>query len=607
MDRGDNPYEILGVEEDSSDSDIKKAYRKLALKHHPDKQSTEEDKAAANNIFAKLSHAYETLSDPVKKYDYRLAHGKKEKKATKVSKTETGTSTSTTNTSSASGRGPNVKTTTETSYEPPKPKPQPQTNSNYNYSSPSPTTTKPEKQKVPFQKRSNSWTKVRPNPAFGSPKHKQQSSTSSTDTAETKDSTSSSSTEPDTSYSYTAPPKKKTSIPAPKKASTTTDTGYSYIPSSGKAENVNPNGNPSTNVNTNVNTTLPKKKVPVKKVPNSNPNTSYSYVAPNTNTNTNTTTLPKKKVPVKQTQTNTSYSYVPPPGKSTEHVAPPPKKVDTSYNYVPPPNKVKKTFPKQKVHKQVPTKTKTKPLNGAPTATGWSRTAPTKKTTPSPSPSPTARGETIPTTPKATFQKVIPNNSVKKVAPLKTTTPAVPKKPIISKGETEYVWTRDSPNTMATITAVNHKKNKQANTNTNNPQFHDPFQVFDNVMKDEYGDGYKKSSSPSGWSDPSTFSKANSKMETKKKKKGGVLGFFGGTNKSKPNDNDVVSMTMSTKTLQHDDGRIEVKTITKIVRQDGSVERVVQSSLVEDTASTRADLPHSTTAEHHKQVPPLKQ
>jgi DnaJ-class molecular chaperone len=56
-------YRILGVPKDSSANDIKKAYRKLALKHHPDKGGKEED-------FKEISEAYDTLSDPDKRQLY---------------------------------------------------------------------------------------------------------------------------------------------------------------------------------------------------------------------------------------------------------------------------------------------------------------------------------------------------------------------------------------------------------------------------------------------------------------------------------------------------------------------------------------------------------
>lgn len=54
-------YKILGVEKDASDNDIKKAYRKLAIVHHPDKNP--DDESAAER-FKDIGEAYETLSDP---------------------------------------------------------------------------------------------------------------------------------------------------------------------------------------------------------------------------------------------------------------------------------------------------------------------------------------------------------------------------------------------------------------------------------------------------------------------------------------------------------------------------------------------------------------
>jgi len=64
-----NHYEILGVSKDSSPEDIKKAYRKLAVQYHPDKNP---DSADAEENFKKISHAYEILSDPQKKERYDL-------------------------------------------------------------------------------------------------------------------------------------------------------------------------------------------------------------------------------------------------------------------------------------------------------------------------------------------------------------------------------------------------------------------------------------------------------------------------------------------------------------------------------------------------------
>nr|POF25987.1 mitochondrial protein import protein mas5 [Quercus suber] len=60
-------YDVLGVSPDASDAQLKTAYRKGALKHHPDKNQHSEDAAEK---FKEISHAYETLSDPQKRQLY---------------------------------------------------------------------------------------------------------------------------------------------------------------------------------------------------------------------------------------------------------------------------------------------------------------------------------------------------------------------------------------------------------------------------------------------------------------------------------------------------------------------------------------------------------
>ena len=55
-------YEVLGVAKNASDEDIKKAYRKLAMKHHPDRNQGDAAKAAEEK-FKEAKEAYEMLSD----------------------------------------------------------------------------------------------------------------------------------------------------------------------------------------------------------------------------------------------------------------------------------------------------------------------------------------------------------------------------------------------------------------------------------------------------------------------------------------------------------------------------------------------------------------
>merc|ERR1719335_1343893 len=56
-------YKLLGVDKNASDNDIKKAFRKLAIKHHPDKGGDPE-------TFKEITRAHEVLSDPEKRRMY---------------------------------------------------------------------------------------------------------------------------------------------------------------------------------------------------------------------------------------------------------------------------------------------------------------------------------------------------------------------------------------------------------------------------------------------------------------------------------------------------------------------------------------------------------
>ncbi len=59
-------YDILGVRKDASEDEIRKAYKKMAIKFHPDKNSSN----LAADAFKKVSHAFTVLSNKEKKHNY---------------------------------------------------------------------------------------------------------------------------------------------------------------------------------------------------------------------------------------------------------------------------------------------------------------------------------------------------------------------------------------------------------------------------------------------------------------------------------------------------------------------------------------------------------
>ena len=63
----DDPYKVLGLPQNASDEDVKRAYRALAKKYHPDMNPGD---AEAEKKFKEASEAYAVLSDPEKRRQY---------------------------------------------------------------------------------------------------------------------------------------------------------------------------------------------------------------------------------------------------------------------------------------------------------------------------------------------------------------------------------------------------------------------------------------------------------------------------------------------------------------------------------------------------------
>ena len=61
-------YEVLGVDKSASEDEIKKAYRKIAIKYHPDRNPGNKE---AEEKFKEAAEAYDVLRDPQKRQQFR--------------------------------------------------------------------------------------------------------------------------------------------------------------------------------------------------------------------------------------------------------------------------------------------------------------------------------------------------------------------------------------------------------------------------------------------------------------------------------------------------------------------------------------------------------
>ena len=72
IDNNENLYEILGINKSASQEEIKKAYRKLSMEYHPDRNNGSE---VSTEKFKKISAAYETLGDESNRRNYDMMGG----------------------------------------------------------------------------------------------------------------------------------------------------------------------------------------------------------------------------------------------------------------------------------------------------------------------------------------------------------------------------------------------------------------------------------------------------------------------------------------------------------------------------------------------------
>jgi curved DNA-binding protein CbpA len=624
MDKGDDPYRILGVEYTATEDEIKKAYRKGALKNHPDKQTTDEERELAHDIFAKLSAAYDVLTDPVKRYDWKSANEDKLKRSKSDS-------------SSSQAAPPQRPPPPRRQNTDPAPRPPPRKNSAPPPSTaphfskpppPPPTRTTPPQSRTPPQRR----------PRGAKPPPQQRKTAAAAPPP----------APPSNAFSWT-----RSKEPNPK-ASAKPSTASSYPSAAGRKENLNVPNNSNHNNNHHNNTTKAAaasssasaypdggtgKKETVKKTSNhktkdnsypsaaaagkkenpSAPNTSYS--AGGMKEDLRSPTDKKKRTKAVPSSDSSTYSTAgvgtkedlrSPPGRSRKRNAIPSSSAttggDTSYGGAGVGTKEDFRSP---TGKKIPKKRVRTPRKNVTTATDTSYSAkPNIKEDPNKIESSYSLSGANGYPVERTYTPPRPKRGLKAAGAASISGPPLSNDSdhgTVSSRQTYAAGQERAPRERAPrrgsgssapgrksrhrdklqplrvrsrsqsprkggpadfdVRAVRVGSKKKANASNN--EVHDPFQTFEKIVRLEFGNEDFVQKNPTGdWVAKGLF--GVEKKETKLKAK--ALDYY--------DPNAVMSMSTSTKTEKRkEDGLYDVKTITKILRGDGSVETVRQASV----------------------------
>jgi curved DNA-binding protein CbpA len=566
MEKGDDPYEIIGVPYTATEEEIKKAYRKLALKYHPDRQTTDEDKETAHDTFAKISAANDTLTDPVKRYDWKQANESKMNGKATASNSSTTASSKPKNTANPSKGVPKRQNTAPATGSQRKPTNRASTgaytHTANNFGSNSSAPRRPRSVSPPRARQStpyasstgpSAFTSPRPQepkknvsapssaappPPKGplawarsnAPKHNPNSQHPMHTKQQQKEQPPWNNTSANNSDSASVKSRRSTAT-APARSST-----YSATPSSSSRPTM-----------WSRKSTAP---APASTTYSSTPGTKEEFVSPRTGG--------KKKVGKAAAKADADTSYSATPGtKEVVSPRPPAKKkaaaaaADTSYSVSNGGKPISRTTPTPSTPRKTVKQPTSSRMSFMPNLDESDHTSNVNKK------SSKAPSKTL----KSGSGELRKPKSI--VAPRSRRGSSHSPKP----GPRKSVATEDIFKSPGAGLGPRGGKRGSVTLATVPKQVHDPYEVFERILKQEFPEDY--------W-------------ERDWKKKGGL--FSGGKKvmqaKSKFNANNpltVVSMTTSTKKEKRADNPklVDLKTITKVLRADGSVEKTAQASVVD--------------------------